>query len=166
MERLHFKTLSLGYSARPRIVNLFQANVRHMTNFISKIFKGKKRKFQYEVKFIDTTISQSKRFGYQFGVMVVELSHSIPRGISKILPGKTISFSIIEKHLRLYDRIVDCSYRRYYVILPQTDENGVKTVIGRIRKLAQKHGWGDVTINAAIYPKDGDTPQALLNKLF
>jgi len=137
-----------------------------MINFISKIFKGKKKKFQHEIKFIDSMISQSKRFGYQFGVMVVELSHSIPRGLSKILPGKTISFSVIEKNLRLYDRIVDCSYRRYYVILPQTDENGIKAVIGRIRKLAQKHGWGDVTINAAIYPKDGDTPQALLSKLF
>ena len=136
-----------------------------MINFISKLFKGKKEKFQHEIKFIDSTISQSKRYGYQFGVMVVEISHSIPRGLSKILPGKTISFSVIEKNLRLYDRIVDCSYRRYYVILPQTDENGVKAVIGRIRKLAQKYGWGDVTITAAIYPKDGDTPRALLDKL-
>jgi len=137
-----------------------------MINFISKLFKGKKKRFQTEIKFIDSTISQSKRFGYQFGVLAVEVSHSIPRGISKILPGKTISFSIVEKSLRLYDRIVDCSYRRYYVILPQTDEKGVKAVMARIRELAQKHGWGDVTINVAIYPKDGDTPQALLNKIF
>ena len=157
--------MRLPYSARARIVNLFQANVRHMINFISKIFKGKKKKFQYEIKFIDSTISQSKRFGYQFGVLTVEVKHSIPRGISKILPGKTISFRTIEKSLRLYDRIIACSYRRYYLILPNTDENGVKAVVGRVRKLAQKHDWGDVTINAAIYPKDGDTPQALLKKL-
>ncbi|MFC1567244.1 hypothetical protein ACFL3R_00215 [Thermodesulfobacteriota bacterium] len=137
-----------------------------MINFISKLFKGKKEKFQHEIKFIDGMISQAKRFGYQFGVLGVELSHSIPRGLSKILPGKTISFSVIGKNLRLYDRIVDYSYRRYYVILPQTDEDGVKAVSVRIRKLAQKHSWGEVTINAAIYPKDGDTPQALLSKLF
>ena len=137
-----------------------------MLDFISKIFKSRKKRFQTEIKVIDSTISQSKRFGYQFGVLVVEVSHSIPRGISKILPGKTISFSIIEKSLRLYDRIVDCSYRRYYVILPQTGEKGVKAVMERIRKLAHKHGWGEVTINAAVYPKDGETAQALLSKLF
>ena len=136
-----------------------------MFDFISKIFKSKKKRFQHEIKFIDSMISKSKRFEYQFGVLVVELSHSTPRGLSKILPGKTISFSVIRKNLRLYDQIVDYSYRRYYVILPQTDENGVKVVIRRIEKLAQEHGWGDVTIHAATYPQDGDTSQALLSKL-
>ena len=34
----------------------------------------------------------------------------------------------------------------------------------RICKLAEEHSWGDLLIGMAIYPDDGKTAQALLNK--
>ena len=80
-----------------------------MINFISKIFKGKKKKFKTEIKLIDRMISQSRRFEYIFSVLSVEISDSVPRGLSKILPGKTISFRILEKNMRQYDLVTGSS---------------------------------------------------------
>ena len=129
-------------------------------------FRGKqKKRFESEIRMIDKEISQSKRFKHIFSILAIEISHSVPRGLSKILPGKTISFHVLEKNLRLYDQIINSSYRKYYVIFPQTDENAVQAVIRRIQRLAQKYDWGDISIRAATYPKDGENSKALLDKL-
>lgn len=125
--------------------------------------KNKPPRFNVEINIIEKEISRSKRFGFQFGVLIVEVSHRVPRGLSKLLPGKTISFHLLERHIRNYDTIVPSLRRRYYIILPQTDKKGVNVVKERIKKLAEKYGWGAMTIGAVVYPNDGENAEKLLN---
>jgi len=128
--------------------------------------KRKRRKFEIEAKHIEVEINRSKRFGFQFGVLTVELSHSVPGGLSKILPGRTISFHVLEKNLRSYDQVIESHYRRrYYIIIPQIDKHRIEGVKTRIYGIAQEQKWKDVSIKSAIYPDDGDTSQVLLGKL-
>lgn len=128
--------------------------------------KRKRNKLDVEAKVIEAEISRAKRFGFQFGVLTVELSHTVPRGLSKILPGRMISFHVLEKNIRLYDRVIESPYRRrYYIILPQTDKNGVEVVKARIYRIAQEQNWENVSISSACYPDDGNASKALLCKL-
>jgi len=135
--------------------------------FMAWLFgKRKKRKLEVESKLIEAEISRSKRFGFQFGVLTVEVSHSVPGGLSRILPGRPISFHVLEKNLRLYDQVIESRYRRrYYIILPQTDGDGVEVVKTRIYGIAQEQNWGDISIGSSVYPDDGDDSKALLGKL-
>ena len=127
-------------------------------------FKGKKQELGAEINLINEEIGRSKRFGFNLGVLVVELNNSVPRGLSKLMPGKTISFHVLKKHIRVYDKVIGPFLRRYYIILPQTDKSGVSAVKKRVYKLAQEHNWGDVLIGTAVYPEDGESPKALLDK--
>ena len=118
-----------------------------------------------EKEFIDKEINRSKHYSFKFGLLAVQVSQSVPRGLSKLLPGRIISFHLLDNNLRLDDSIIKPSYRRYYVILPRTDKNGVKKVEKKIFKLAKKHKWGDIFISAAVYPDDGNTSYELLNQI-
>ena len=124
----------------------------------------KKQRYEVEMKKIEEEISRSSRFDYSFGVLVVDVSHSVPKGLSKLFPGKTISFHLMRKHIRGYDKLYGPFVRRYYIILPQGDRTSVNAVKQRIHKLAQEHNWGDLSIGAEIYEEDGRTAQALLDK--
>jgi len=126
--------------------------------------KRKKQELGVEIDLINEEIGRSKRFGFSLGVLVVELNDSVPRGLSKVMPGKTISFHVLKRYIRVYDKVVGPFLRRYYIILPQTDKNGVNAVKQRVYKLAEEHKWGDVLIGTAVYPEDGKTPKALLDK--
>jgi hypothetical protein len=129
-------------------------------------WRKKRHELEVETKVIEAEISRSKRFGFQFGVLAVELSHSVPMGLSKILPGRTISFHVLEKNIRSYDLVIESHYRRrYYIILPQTDKNGVEAVKSRIYRIAQEKNWEDLSIKSAVYPDDGDASKALLGKI-
>ena len=123
-----------------------------------------KDQFEFEMKVISKEINRSERFGYSFALLVVELSHSAPRGLSKLFPGRTLSFHILEKNLRSYDKVGETALRRYYVILPQTDREGAQVIEARIRELARKSNFGDVTIGSASYPDDGKTARALIDR--
>ncbi len=123
----------------------------------------KKQRFEEEVKKIEDEISRSKRFNYSFGVFVVDISHANPKGISVLMPGKTISFHLMRKHIRGYDKLFGPSFRRYYILIPQSDRNGVNALKQRIYKLAEKHNWGDLSIGEAVYGEDGKSAQALLD---
>ena len=123
----------------------------------------KKQRFEEEVKKIEDEISRSKRFNYSFGVFVVDISHATPKGISALMPGKTISFHLMKKYIRGYDKLIGPFFRRYYIILPQSDRNAVNAVKQRIYKLAEKHNWGDLSIGEAVYGEDGKGAQALLD---
>ncbi len=123
----------------------------------------KKQRFEEEVKKIEDEISRSKRFNYSFGVFVVDISHSAPKEISALIPGKTISFHLMRKHMRGYDKLFGPYFRRYYIILAQSDRNAVNTVKQRIYKLAKEHNWGDLSIGEALYDEDGKSAQALLD---
>ena len=128
--------------------------------------KSKRHRLKVEAKHIDVEISRSKRFGFKFGVLAVELSHSTPRGLSKILPGKMISYYVLEKNLRSYDQIIESqSMRRYYIVLPQTDKDGVEVVKTRIYRIAKEKKWEDLSIKSAVYPDDGRTSKRLLRKV-
>ena len=124
----------------------------------------KKQRFEKEVNKIEDEINRSKRFNYSFGVLVVDISHATPRGISTLMPGKTISFHLMRKYIRGYDKLFGPFFRRYYIILAQTDRNAVNTVKQRIYKLAEKYNWGDLIIGEAVYDEDGTSAQALLDK--
>ncbi len=123
----------------------------------------KKQRFEKEVKIIEDEISRSKRFNFSFGVIVVDISHATPRGISTLMPGKTISFHLMRKYIRGYDKLYGPSFRRYYIILPQSDRNSINAVKKRIFKLAEEHNWKDLSIGEAVYDEDGKSAQALLD---
>ncbi len=123
----------------------------------------KKQRFEKEVNKIEDEISRSKRFNFSFGIVVVDISHATPRGISTLIPGKTISFHLMKKYIRGYDKLFGPFLRRYYIILAQSDRNAVDAVKKRIYKLAQKHNWGDLIIGEAVYDEDGKSAQALLD---
>ena len=123
----------------------------------------KKQRFEEEVKKIEDEISRSKRFNYSFGVFVVDISHATAKGISALMPGKTISFHLMRKYIRGYDKLFGPFFRRYYIILPQSDRNGVNAVKQRIYKLAKEHNWGDLSIGEAVYDEDGKSALALLD---
>ena len=123
----------------------------------------KKHRFEEEVKKIEDEISRSKRFNYSFGVFVVDISHAAPKGISNLMPGKTISFHLMRKYIRGYDKLFGPFFRRYYIILPQSDRNAVNAVKQRIYKLAKEYNWGDLNIGEAVYDEDGKNALALLD---
>jgi GGDEF domain-containing protein len=124
----------------------------------------KKRQYKAELKVIDEEINRSRRFNHKFSVLVVDISHSVPRGLSKLLPGTVLSFHLLQKHVRSYDNIIGPHRRRYYIVSSQTDKEGASAVKERIFKLAGEHNWGDLLIGMAVYPEDGKTSRALLNK--
>jgi GGDEF domain-containing protein len=124
----------------------------------------KKRQYKAELKVIDEEINRSRRFDLNFSVLVVDMSHSVPRGLSKLLPGNVLSFHLLQKHVRSYDHIIGPHRRRYYIVSSQTDREGASAVKERIHKLAEEHEWGDLSIGMAVYPEDGKTSQAILNK--
>jgi len=124
----------------------------------------KKNIFEAEIKKIQDEIDRSRRFNYSFGVLVVDISHTAPRGISKIMPGKTISFHLMKRYIRGYDKLFGPFVKRYYIILPQSDRKGINAVKQRIYKLAEECNWGDLSIGSAVYDEDGKSPQALLDK--
>ena len=124
----------------------------------------KKRKYKAEIKVIDEEINRSQRYNLNFSVFAVDISHSVPRGLSKLLPGNVVSFHLMQKYIRSYDHMIGPNRRRYYIIFAQTNRDGANSVKQRIHKLAEEQDWGDLTIGTAVYPKDGNTPQALLSK--
>ena len=138
--------------------------------FIFRKFLNK-NKFEFEINCINKEINRYKRFGSNFCVLMLKISHAAPHGLSKLIPGKAVSYHITGKHLHLkkilrsYDALIKTTYRKYYVILPQTDEEGAKAVVERIHTLAQNHHWGEISISTALCPKDGENAHALLNKL-
>jgi hypothetical protein len=124
----------------------------------------KKRQYKTELKAIDEEINRSRRFDLNFSVLVVDMSHSVPRGLSKLLPGNVLSFHLLQKHVRSYDHIIGPHRRRYYIVSSQTDREGASAVKERIHKLAEEHEWGNLSIGMAVYPEDGKTSQAILDK--
>jgi len=68
--------------------------------------KIKKKKYGIEISIIKEEISRSERFDYFFSVLAVEVNHSVPRGLSRVMPGKVISFHLMEKFLRGYDKML------------------------------------------------------------
>jgi hypothetical protein len=124
----------------------------------------KRRRFRAEIGFINEEIGRSRRFGFNFGVLVVEVDDSIPRGLSRLMPGKTISFHVLKRNLRNHDKVIGPFVRRYFILLPQTGENGVRAVEERLHQLAEEHRWGRIRVGAAAYPEDGSTSVALLEK--
>ena len=123
----------------------------------------KKQRFEEEVNKIEDEIRRSKRFNYSFGVFVVDISHATPKGISALMPGKTISFHLMKKHIRGYDKLFGPFFKRYYIILPQSDRNEVNAFKQRIYKLAEEYNWGGLSIGEAVYDEDGKSAQALLD---
>ena len=125
--------------------------------------KLKTNKLKLESELIEREIYRSKRFGYTFSLLVLEVTNSIPRGLSKLLPGRTLSFHTLQKNLRPYDKIVDSIIRRYYIILPQTDKINSEKVKSRILEIAEHHKWGDINIGISTYLEDGENAKSLLN---
>ena len=124
----------------------------------------KKKQYISEIKVIDEEINRSQRYNINFSVLVVDMSHSAPRGLSRLLPGNVLSFHLLQKYVRSYDNIIGPHRRRYYIISSHTDRDGANAVKQRIHKLAERNEWGNLSIGMAVYPEDGKTSQALLSK--
>jgi len=123
----------------------------------------KKKKLKKEIKAIWKEISRSKRYGFHFGVMVIQVDNSIPRGISRTLPGRTLSCHTLESHLRYCDKImIGNFFRTYYIILPQTPKLGLTAIARRLNKISREKNWGTLAIGSATYPDDSDDPRELL----
>lgn len=123
----------------------------------------KKIRLRREIKAIEKEISRSKRFGFHFGVMVLQVDNSIPKGLSKTLPGRTISYHVVESHLRYCDSIMLGNFfRTYYIILPQTPKFGIKAVKRRLSRFARENNWGPLAVGAAFFPEDSDDPRELI----
>ena len=129
---------------------------------LKKLFSAKADGIELES--INEEINRSKRFGFNFGILVVELIHAAPYGLSRIMPGKTISYKILKQNLRCYDKVVGPFIRRYYVLLPQTGKDGVEVVNQRILQMAKDKNLGEIYIGKAIFPHDGKDAKTLLNK--
>jgi hypothetical protein len=130
--------------------------------FFLKSRKEKKR-FEYELELVDEEINRSHRFNLNFCVLAVELSHLNPRGLSRILPGNVLSFHVVNKYIRSYDRMFGPYFRRYFIILPQTDAHGAEVVNQRIQEIAMKYDWGNVSIGVSVFPDNGKKAEELLN---
>lgn len=126
--------------------------------------KRRKKKFRSEIEVINGEIERSLRFDFSFSILTVEVSHSIPRGLSKILPGNVVCFHLFKKHYRSYDRILGPYWRRYYIVLPQTDKKGANMAKERIYGLAEEHNWGNVSVGMAVFPEDGKDPGTLIDQ--
>ena len=124
-----------------------------------------KRRFKSEIREIDEEIDRSQRFDFNCSILAVEISDSIPRGLSRILPGRVVSFHIMKRYIRRYDTIVGPYWRRYFIVLPQTDKQGANAVKERILGLAEEHSWGNVSIATAVYPDDGRDSRTLLEQV-
>ena len=104
----------------------------------------KKRKYKAEIKVIDEEINRSQRYNLNFSVFAVDISHSVPRGLSKLLPGNVVSFHLMQKYIRSYDHMIGSNRRRYYIIFSQTNRDGANAVMQRIHNLAEEQNWGGV----------------------
>ena len=122
----------------------------------------KTTKLKLEAELIEREIHRSKRFGYTFSLLVLEVTNSIPRGLSKLLPGRTLSFHTLQKNLRPYDKIVNSLVRRYYIILPQTNKIASDKIKHRIYEMAEYYKWGDINIGIATYLDDGNDAKSLI----
>jgi len=127
--------------------------------------KRKKRKFDWELKLIGQEISRSKRFMLSFGILGINLSSSAPRGLSKLLPGRTLSLHLLEKNIRYYDKLLNYAYKIYLIILPQAKKEDINKIKERIYSFAQDYQWGEIYINTAVYPEDGEDPRSLLKQV-
>ncbi len=126
--------------------------------------KRRKKKFKSEIEVIDGEIDRSQRNDLNFSILTVEINHSIPRGLSKILPGNVVCFHLFKKHYRSYDKVIGPYWRRYFIVLPQTDRTGASIAKQRIAGLAEENNWGNVSVGMAVFPEDGKDTDTLLEK--
>lgn len=126
----------------------------------NRLFESSRRTIK---RVLEREIERADRYYYAMGLLILELSESIPRGVHRFLPGTTIDVEHLERHLRRYDVVVKTDVRRYTALLPQTAAaDGTVAVRRRLEKVAQEQGWGEVRIGVATYPQDGRTADELL----
>lgn len=148
--------------------------IHHHFRFFSMAIKDLQKLFQRKqerssgfsqgdiVQAINRELSRSQRFQQQFGLLLLDIPKSVPRGVYRVLPGRTLGVKHIEDKIRPYDIVTEAGLRRYMVILPQTDLAGTDVVKERMRTLAQQQGWEEIHIGLAIYPQHGSTGDLLL----
>lgn len=115
------------------------------------------------LKALDVEINRAKLFHYYFGILILDVAETIPRGVHKHLPGVTVSVSHIQSLLRDCDAVTKTSLRRYAVILPHLEAGESADLLrDRIQFTARLHNWGTVNVGIAIFPEDGLVSRDLL----
>lgn len=115
------------------------------------------------IRALDVEINRAKLFHYYFGILILDVAETTPRGIHKHLPGVTVSVSHIQGLLRDCDDVTKSSLRRYAVILPHLEEaDSADLLRDRIQFTARLQEWGPVNVGIAIFPEDGLTSRDLL----
>lgn len=117
------------------------------------MFGSQKRRI---FKAVQGELSRARRFGYQSGVLLVEVAETTPRGIHKFLPGVTVGVHHLKSLLRRCDTVIKTRLRRYTVILPhRVAGESAEVVRDRIQETSRLREWGSVNLGIAIFPDDG-----------
>lgn len=140
------------------IPNLFSTNSKVMFRF------WRKQSVNIDFTILEEEINRSGRFGYSFALIILELIQKTPKGIGRFIPGKIVSYQILKSHLRYYDKIIGRIVSRYCILMPQTTKEGLVAVIQRLKTKISGEINGRVCLGSALYPRDGESAQALISK--
>ena len=124
----------------------------------------RKQPVNIDLNLIDEEINRSSRFGYSFALVILELIQKKPKGIGRIIPGKTISYQVLKSHLRYYDKIIGRVVSRYCILMPQMTKEGLASVVQRMETIINEKKIGRVCIGSALYPEDGESGRELIIK--
>ncbi len=112
---------------------------------------------------LDSEIARAERFHSAVGVLVLQVAEAVPRGVHRVVPGKTLDVEHLRQCVRRYDVVQRTDVRRYTILLPQTlAGDGPRTVRARLLRIAEEGGWGHITIGVGCYPMDGSTGAELI----
>jgi sugar-specific transcriptional regulator TrmB len=120
------------------------------------------RKPKSEIEYIREEIHRSARFGYNFGIIIIEIKNSSSGNLVKKSSVHKEQFAGLKNYIRPYDRIIQEKYNRYCVILPQTDGTGCSIVKERIYDFCVKYNIKRISVGMAIYPHDSTNANKLL----
>ena len=121
-----------------------------------------RKKAKSETACIKEEIHRSERFGYNFGIIIMERKGFSMDNLAKTFSMNKNPFHELKNYLRPYDRLIQENNKRYCVILPQTDDTGCSIVKERIYNYCQKFNIKDVLMGSSIYPYDGTSAGKLL----
>lgn len=117
--------------------------------------------------FLACEIARCQRHGGFFGILVLEVSESTRRGLHQLIPGQTLRVEHVSRHVRKYDTVIASGRRTYTVMLPETSaKEGVQVVKDRFLRVAEQERWAATRVGMAVFPYDGEDPDALLRTAY
>ncbi len=106
-------------------------------------------------------LASSLRYGYQAGLIMIEMKGTVRSGIHKLMPGIPVSIEWSDLEMNLMGSEITGALR-YIMLLSRTDANALKLAERQLINLAVEMRWTDVGIGTALFPEDGRKAKALL----